>query len=33
MVGYPKGWEKMIVFKNGGRVFLRPEVSADTEML
>jgi putative acetyltransferase len=30
---YPKEWKKEIALKNGQRVFLRPELATDTEML
>ncbi len=30
---YPKEWEGKVVLRNGQRVFLRPELSSDTEML
>jgi len=33
MSNYPSGWTKNIVLKNGVEVFLRPELSSDTEML
>lgn len=33
MSEYRKDWEKEVTLKNGLRVFLRPELSADTEML
>lgn len=32
-MSYPIEWEKKIVLKNGCSVFLRPELSTDTEML
>jgi putative acetyltransferase len=31
--GYPKEWEKNVTLKNAQEVFLRPELSTDTEML
>jgi len=31
--GYPKEWEETVTLKNGQLVFLRPELSTDTEML
>ena len=33
MSRYPKEWEKKVTLKSGQRVFLRPELSTDTEML
>ena len=33
MSEYPKEWEKKVTLKNGQLVFLRPELSTDTEML
>ena len=32
-ISYPSEWEKEITLKNGQKVFLRPELSYDTEML
>lgn len=31
--GYPKEWERKVTLNNGQQVFLRPELSTDTEML
>lgn len=33
MSNYPKDWTKNLVLKSGVEVFLRPELSSDTEML
>ena len=33
MPSYPSGWTKNVVLKSGVEVFLRPELSDDTEML
>jgi len=33
MSNYPKKWEKKVVLRNSKQVFLRPELSTDTEML
>jgi len=33
MSNYPSGWAKNVVLKSGVEVFLRPELSSDTEML
>ena len=33
MSDYPKEWTKKVVLSNGVEVFLRPELSSDTEML
>jgi len=32
-LNYPKAWEKTLILRNGVKVFLRPELSGDTEML
>ncbi len=33
MSRYPKEWEKTVPLENGQQIFLRPELSTDTEML
>lgn len=33
MSNYPEEWEKKVTLKNGAEVFLRPEISTDTDML
>lgn len=33
MLSYPKEWEKRVALKNGLEVFLRPELSTDTDLL
>jgi RimJ/RimL family protein N-acetyltransferase len=33
MANYPKEWEKRLTLRNGKQVFLRPELSTDTEMI
>lgn len=33
MSDYPKEWEKRVILRNDKQVFLRPELSTDTEML
>jgi len=33
MLSYPKEWEKRVKLKNGLEVFLRPELSEDTDLL
>jgi RimJ/RimL family protein N-acetyltransferase len=33
MSEYPKEWKKNVILKNGQQVFLRPQLSTDTEML